>query len=285
MSTDNPIVTIPDISKPATVLIEKISEAIGGLYKPYQIKRVAKAEVEVERIRAQGQIEITELQRRALTRFIEEEGRKQDNIENIISKATPHLDESANPQGIENDWIANFFDKSRIVSDDEMQSLWARILAGEANSPGRFSKRTVNFVSSIDKTDAVLFTHLCGFCWTISYQPLAIIMNTDDKVYTTRGITFESLQHLDDIGLISFDPLAGYRSTLTSQRGLIMYYQQLVGIQFKEQGKTDLPLGKVLLTKTGKQMVPIAGGTIVEGLVDYMIEKWEHHGITAKLLA
>ena len=35
---------------------------------------------------------------------------------------------------MEEDWIANFFDKCRIVSDSEMQSLWARVLAGEANA-------------------------------------------------------------------------------------------------------------------------------------------------------
>lgn len=30
-----------------------------------------------------------------------------------------------------------------------MQTLWARILAGEANAPGKFSKRTVNLVGSL----------------------------------------------------------------------------------------------------------------------------------------
>ena len=32
---------------------------------------------------------------------------------------------------MDNDWTVNFFDKSRIVSDDEMQNLWSRVLAGE----------------------------------------------------------------------------------------------------------------------------------------------------------
>jgi hypothetical protein len=38
----------------------------------------------------------------------------------------------------------------------EMQNLWAQVLAGEANSPGTYSKRTVNFLSSLDKKDAAL---------------------------------------------------------------------------------------------------------------------------------
>ncbi len=165
MSEGNSIINLGDLSRPATALIEKVSDALGGYFKPYQIKRVAKAEAEAEIIRAQTQIDVTDIQRRALYRFIAEEGKKQDNIEKITEKAIPLLEDSSNPKDIEDDWVANFFDKCRIVSDDEMQSLWSKVLSGEANAPGSFSKRTVNFLSSIDKIEAHLFTSLCGYGW------------------------------------------------------------------------------------------------------------------------
>ncbi|MCI0694675.1 DUF2806 domain-containing protein, partial [candidate division KSB1 bacterium] len=165
MSEGKSFIDFGEISKPATVLIKKIFDLIGGYFKPYQIKRVAKAEAEAEIIKAQAQIEITDLQRRALSRFITEEARKQENIEKIAQKALPLLKESSRPENIEDDWIVNFFDKCRIVSDEEMQSLWAKVLAGEANAPGTYSKRTVNFLNSIDKIDAKLFISLCGFGW------------------------------------------------------------------------------------------------------------------------
>jgi Protein of unknown function (DUF2806) len=50
---------------------------------------------------------------------------------------------------VNDDWITNFFDKCRIVSDEEMQQIWAKVLAVEANKPGTYSKRTVNFLSSV----------------------------------------------------------------------------------------------------------------------------------------
>ena len=135
---------IGDLTKPATVLIEKISDAVGGIFKPYQMVRVARAEAEAERIRAEAQIQITDLQRRAMYRFLQEEANKQAHIEEITRRALPLLEENATPENVANDWITNFFDKSRIVSDDQMQELWSRVLAGEANSPGAFSRRTVN---------------------------------------------------------------------------------------------------------------------------------------------
>lgn len=78
---------------------------------------------------------------------------------------------------MDDDWIVNFFDKCRLVRDEQMQSLWARILAGEANKPGTFSRRTVNFVASMDKIDASAFTHLCSFCWHIEKAPRPIILS------------------------------------------------------------------------------------------------------------
>ena len=151
MPEGNSLINLGDLSRPATVLIEKVSDALGGYFKPYQIKRVAKAEGEAEIIKAQAQIEVTDLQRRALSRFVAEEAKKQDNIEKITEKAIPLLEESSKPQDVEDDWITNFFDKCRIISDDDMQSLWAKVLSGEANSPGSFSKRTVNFLVSFKR--------------------------------------------------------------------------------------------------------------------------------------
>jgi len=102
------LVNFGDLSKPATVLIEKISDAIGGIAKPGQIIRVAKAEAKAEVIRANAQIEIGDLHRRALRRFIVEGGRKQQNIESITQKAIPHLDDNANPANMEDGVCKNY---------------------------------------------------------------------------------------------------------------------------------------------------------------------------------
>jgi hypothetical protein len=278
MSEGNSLINFGDLSKPATVLIEKISYAIEGYYRPYQIKRVAKAEAEAEIIKAQAQIEVTDLQRRALIRFVAEEAQKQDNIEKITQKAIPQLEESSDPKNVEDDWIVNFFDKCRIVSDEEMQSLWARVLAGEANSPGTYSKRTVNFLGSLDKADAHLFTCLCGFGWLIgNIAPL--IFDVDDPIYNNLGINFMSLSHLDDIGLVNFENLAGFKRMKFSKHITVRYYATPLSVEFGKETDNDLDLGKVLLTKTGQQLAPICGSKPVEGFLDYVIKKWTEKGL------
>ena len=163
MADSGGLMNFGEISKPATVLIEKISDAIGGIFRPYQIRRVAQAEAEADRIQAISQIEITELQRRATQRFFAEEAKKQANIESITEKAIPEVEPNADPSKVDDDWITHFFDSCRLVSDSDMQKLWASLLADEANVPGTHSKRTVTVLSSLDKSDALLFQKLCSF--------------------------------------------------------------------------------------------------------------------------
>jgi uncharacterized protein DUF2806 len=278
MSEGNSPINLGDISKPATVLIEKVSGALGGYFKPYQIKRVAKAEAEVEIIKAQAQIEVTDLQRRALGRFVAEEAKRQDNIEKITEKAIPQLEDSAKPQDVEDDWITNFFDKCRIISDGEMQSLWAKVLSGEANSPGSFSKRTVNFLGSLDKAEAHLFTSLCGFGWFIGeVEPL--ILNVQDSIYDNKGINFKSLTHLDDIGLLSFNPISGFKRLGFPKRIIIFYYGTPLNLEFQTPENNELEMGKVMLSKTGQQLSKICGSKPVDDFIDYAIKWWVKKGI------
>ena len=260
-------------------MIEKISNAVGGYFKPYQIRRLAKAEAEADRIKAESQIEITDLHRRALTRFICEEAKRQDNIENITEKSIPLLSKSSTPQDMEDDWITNFFDKCRIVSDEDMQTLWARVLAGEANSPGKYSKHTVNLLGSLDKADAQLFTNLCGFSWHVTTTSCPLIYDEHHIIYNKLGINFSTLTHLDDIGLISFNSIAGFRLTKLPQRILTSYYDIPMQIEFKKPDDNDLATGKVIFSNTGGQLSSICGSKPIDGFYDYVIETWVKNGL------
>ena len=272
---------IPDLSKPATVLIQKVATALGGCFAPFQVKRMAKAEAEAAIIRAQGAIEVTDLRRRAVARWVNEEARKQENIESIAEEAIKHLNDSAHPEAMEDDWVTNFFDKCRITSDAEMQKLWAKILAGEANSPGKYTKRTVDAIASLDRSDAEQFARLCTFNCVIGEDNLPLVYDFRDTIYMDAGISFGTLTHLDDIGLISFSPISGFSITEESQPMAIFYEEQSLLLEFPIPDKIELPIGQVILTKTGEQLSRICNVEPVAGFVDYLLKRWMAQDIIA----
>jgi hypothetical protein len=274
MQDDNStsLVNLGGLSKPADTLVRKVSSAVGGLFEPWQIERVAKAQAKAELIKAQSEIEISGLQRRAMYRFVEEEAQRQLNMESITQRALPHLEDNSDPGQMADDWITNFFDKCRIVSDDDMQEIWSKVLAGEANAPGTYSKRTVNFLGDLDKDDAELFQSLCRYGWIFgSFTPL--IFKWEDEIYTKNGLNFTSLSHLDSIGLIQFQPLSGFRRAELPETFAISYCGNRLDLVISDTTGKTLPIGQVLLTKVGLQLALVCNSPGVDGFFEYVCKQ------------
>ena len=197
-------------------------------------------------------------------------------MEDIIAKAASHLNKEANPDPMENDWIANFFDKCRIVSDSEMQSLWSRVLAGEANVPGTYSKRTVNLLSDFDKSDAELFTKFCGFGWTIrGFVPL--VFDEKPEIYNRHGINFCTLSHLENIGLVKITALIDFQQVSLPKRFIAHYYSKPLILEMPKDADNRLDIGKTLLTKIGQELAPICGSKPVDGFYEFVKDKWKQY--------
>jgi hypothetical protein len=281
MEEGKALINVGELSKPATVLIEKISEAVGGVFRPYQIRRIAEAEADAEQIKAVSKIEVSDLQRRAMQRFLDEEAKKQENIESITNKALPNVGEGSTPEKIENDWLTNFFDKCRLISDEEMQNLWAKVLAGEANAPGRFSKRTISLLSSLDKSDANLFQNLCSFGWIIGgFVPL--IYDERNDIYNKAGIDFGVIKHLAEIGLVTHGSISGFSRLKLPRQFLAFYYATPVTIEFPGDDNS-LDIGKVLLSKSGQELAMLCGSKPSAGFIDYIAQKWNSFGLKVKI--
>lgn len=278
MSDDNSksLINFGDISKPANTLIKKVSSAVGGVFEPWQIKRIAKAQAEADLIKAESEIKISDLHRRAMHRFIEEEAKRQENMEEITKKSLPFLDDQSDPEKMENDWVTNFFEKSRIISDDDMQTLWAHVLAGEANKPGTFSKRTVNLLSDLDKRDAELFQTLCRFGWPIgSFTPL--IFDSGAPIYNNLGINFTSLSHLSSLGLIQLNALSGYSRVGLPKNFQVNYFGRPLRLEIKEGQKNTMSIGQTLLTTAGLELAEIVKVAPVPGFYEYVKDQWKSH--------
>lgn len=285
----SPILNLGDLTKPAVVLIEKISDAVGCLYEPTKTKRIAVAEAEAAMIKAESDIQITDLERRAARRWLKEEAIHQRNMEAQTAKAIPLLNDDANPDAMEDDWIANFFAKSRVVSDSEVQELWARLLAGEANSPGSFSRRTVNLLSDLDKDDAETFAKLCCYAWSIitenekEYVPL--VFDDNAALYKNRGIDFIALNNLESIGLIKYDKTAQLYffsdyvppESSSLQRYIARYFGKQILLDLPLHVDNGIRIGHTFFTKTGGELASIIRGKPVDGFYEYVKEEWKQH--------
>ena len=207
--SDNPLTQIiggltKPVSKVAIALLDKIGNAVGVVYDPTRIVRGAKAETKAKKIKAEGEIEIAKsqsevarikaeseietinLQQRTGYRLSQEATQHQKSMEDTTAKAIPQLNEDADPNAIEDDWIIKFFDKCRLVTDDKMQDLWASILAGEANRAGSYSPKTLTTLADMNQKDLILFNAFCSFCIVYLEDPIAFRFRKSSSNFKIR---------------------------------------------------------------------------------------------------
>ena len=162
-----------------------------------------------------------------------------------------------------------------------MQQLWARVLAGEANAPGTFSKRTVNLLADLDRSDAELFVRLCGFGWMIG-DVVPLVFDVQADVYNKHGIHFKSLAYLESLGLVQFNNLAGFSHLRLPKAVTVFYYGQPTNLTFPTDQDNELQLGKVLLTRAGQQLAPVCESTPIEGYYEYIYDRWAEQSLVPK---
>ena len=134
------------LSEPLTKLVETVSCGIGTLYKPFHIKRMAKAKAEEIRLIGDaledrlnlpitykhGNVEIDStdmdgLMHRMQSRMLYEEQKKQVNIETVVSHAYTQLEneQSTDSKPVDEDWVIRFFNIARDISSEDMQQIYS----------------------------------------------------------------------------------------------------------------------------------------------------------------
>ena len=100
----------------------------------------------------------------AVTQRIQfQEEKRQANITAVIRQAAQELGQSeVQDHEVDHDWAARFFNNVQDVSSEEMQQLWAKVLAGEVERLGQFSLRTLDIIRNLSVGEATRIIHGSG---------------------------------------------------------------------------------------------------------------------------
>ena len=186
---------IPAIEKLLDYTASGMGAIAGPILAPWRASREGKARLtsaridsEVKRIEAESEAETsviiakarsdarnylvtpdadihgtTEFTRGDIIQRIEFQERKRlTNVRSVVKDTADELGEKeVSDHEPDPDWTARFFDCVQDVSSEDMQKLWARVLAGEVETPGRTSLRTLDTLKNLTKRDAEMFMGIC----------------------------------------------------------------------------------------------------------------------------
>jgi hypothetical protein len=197
--------------QPLEKLFDVISKAIGKIYAPRAIRKEADArayEIEViERAKAKAFANRQEIKQDMLDRIEERivyrETKRQENIDAVTKIAIEQLKDEKNVSTgpVDEDWTVRFFNIVEDVSDEQMQQLWGRILAGEVKTPNSYSIHTIEFLRNMTKVEAELFAKIANYIINSNNRPF-IFKGDDDEILNKNGFSFEERLTLIELGLI-----------------------------------------------------------------------------------
>lgn len=144
------------------------------------------------------------LEERTQERLNFQEAKKQLNIENVTAFAAEELkDEPAvTDEPLDEDWTTRFFKIAEEVSNEEMQALWGKILAGEIKQPKSYSLRTLELIRNLSKKEADTFMKVANFSIRSGDGSYVFKGNDDDKLSKEFGVSYMDIALLKEIGLI-----------------------------------------------------------------------------------
>ena len=238
-------VSVPFLEKLLQYTASGIGSVAGSMMAPWNASREAKAHKilalganEVREIQAEGeakalqmitaaQVEAkrvyelpavqpsqTSMAEAVEQRILYQEEKRQRNIQDVLEKAADAATSTEVPdQEPDHDWTARFFSSIQDVSSEEMQTLWAKILAGEVERPGSTSTRTLSILRDLDQPTASLFRTLCSLASTITAldgkvidsRVISLGGNAASNSLEQYGLGFNRLNVLNEHSLIISD--------------------------------------------------------------------------------
>ena len=302
-------VRVPAIEKLLDYAASGIGAVAGPMLASWKARREAnakligaKGEAEVQRISAEGQAQAMQVIANAqadarsvlispdaivqgqldfgaaVTQRIQfQEEKKQANIGQVLSRAALELEGKDVPdQEPDHDWTARFFNDVQDVSSEEMQQLWAKVLAGEVERPASISIRSLGILRNLDQASAQIFQVLCSCAMTTAQdgdQTVDIrvpVLGGPFQALRLIGLSSDALSILNEHGLIR----SAVDEASSSAIWLRSYESAYSHISFKfqerywvllESGNREHGIGLsgaipgIVLTQAGKEL-----STIVE---------------------
>lgn len=159
---------------------------------------------------------------------------------------------------MDNDFFWNTIEHSKSVSNDEMQELIAKIIAGEYNKPGSYSMRTLHSIKMLGKEELELFERVSSLIINGGSIPRSIFSlpeNAKDFMSELK-IDFESLQILQNLGLFLPNNMTRSLENPSKEMFALRYFDKIILFETSHESNFSIKLpGFYALSITGKQII------------------------------
>jgi uncharacterized repeat protein (TIGR03899 family) len=256
----------------------------GGIeYKEDKIAITSQKEISIEN--KQPILIDSTLEERTNDRLNFQEAKKQLNIENVTAFAAEELknEPPITDEPIDEDWTTRFFRIVEDVSNEEMQALWGKILAGEIKQPKTYSLRTLELIRNLSKKEADTFIKVANFA--IKSEKCSYIFkgNDNDKLSKVYGITYSDIALLKEIGLIQPGDFVSHQFLQHAQEIQRYLFAGNIVIVIKIKANTPkISMPVDVFSTTGNELIKLIKPTPPQDYLTYFANSIKNENVDVK---
>lgn len=275
-----------NLSKAAENLSIIARDSFGIIIGPTKKILDAKAEMMIERhhLLHKYKMERLDLAERAKNRIFETEITRQFNLEKTFAHAAQLLPDNATPENINKDWLHHYINSSRDVGEEDLRKIWAHILAGEATKPGRFSKRTLDYLKNFSVNDCKLFEKFLPFI--LMHEDTAFFYNPNDQDYFTIFRDKFNFNYLDFSHLIAIGIIGNNISSLPVSAGKHLefyYFNKKIRIFNQLLSNDNKIIRARILTEVGDQLTRVVDAVENKEFLDFIVSGFKNKGLEVNI--
>lgn len=153
------------------------------------------------------------------------------NLIDTAVKSSKYIDPNKkNEVAMDNDFFRNTVEHAKTISNEEVQELIAKIIAGEYNNPGSYSMSTLNSIKMLWKDELELFERIWSLIinWTQIPKILFTLPKNARDFLSELGIDFGKLQILQNLGIFLPNDMSTRLENKEKQKFAIQYFNQQI---------------------------------------------------------
>lgn len=218
--------------------------------------------------------------------------KKLKNQSKIIQIADMNINQNnstVDPSKVNEEWLDRFMDSAGYVSSEEMQVIWAKILANEFERPGSTPPNMIRILSEITPELARAFRKVCSMkvllCPLLDDEiikdeeevEVLVPYSDNHKALRDMGLSFNTLSELETLGIIKFSSMGYILNIKETDKALLYVGEKLEVVTGYEKGA--FPIGNVMLTVAGEALSEITEEDNIPSYGELAIEYLKNAGV------
>ena len=171
-------------------------------------------------------------------------------------------DENISDEDIDSDWLNRWREGVKNVSQEEMQRIWGRVMAGEIETPGAFSYRTLELLKTLTQEEAELIAKITTFVIAGGIPKFML-----DYIHQD-GISFGDVFFLEQIGILtgttSVSLVKKFPSEIKEsfQLSLTSPDKKQLLLLFSPEKRKELTYPNITVTRMGGEILRLVDATV-----------------------